>query len=257
MIREIALAGVLAKVAAAGILDECININFRQDWLVADCLQAKGSSARINSAVYIDNKLTNNDGNLRWQANGGYRLSCRDCALIGLTYTCTCRPNFGQYRATSINLEEHIANYNGFLLSNLTGPARIPSASSPIPVPADFSYSLKGGALSCTSPEQYDECDRSSPSPQPADCGEATIGSSHAGEECLVDRWYFPWEVYTSFQSVSPVPAVSGAWNFAVYGNHRCDGAVLGRAAPGTCTKFSRYGVGVKVEPLFNGNWRV
>ncbi|KXJ86394.1 hypothetical protein Micbo1qcDRAFT_209088 [Microdochium bolleyi] len=257
MLPKIAVAAAFTSLAAAGILQECINISYRQDWLVADCLTGDGTGTRINSAVYIENKFTNNDANLRWQANGGYRLSCRGCTMVGTIFSCSCRPNFLDYRQTSINIEEHIGVYKGYLLSNLTGPPQIPSKSSTVPVPSDFSYTLRVGSTNCTSPENYDDCDSTKPSARPADCGEGVLASSAVGSDCLVNRWYFPWEVYTSFQSINPAPAVSNAWSFTVYDGYQCNGAVLGKAAPGTCSKYSKYGVGVKVEPLFNGDWRV
>ncbi|KAH7018013.1 Cyanovirin-N [Microdochium trichocladiopsis] len=257
MVRQLAVIAALATVAAAGILSDCTNIDFREKWLVADCLTGKDASTRINSAVFIGNKLTNNDGNLQWQANGGYATYCRDCTFAGTTYTCSCRPNFGQYKWTSINLEEHIANYNGFLLSNLTGPARTPSRASTVPVPASFSYDLRYAATNCTSPEDYYECNDDLPLAQPGDCANGGGLSLNYAVDCFKNRWYFPWEVYTTFQSLQPGAAVSGAWEFTVFGDLECSGAPLGKAPEGACSKFAEFGVGVRVEPLFNGDWRV
>ena len=53
-------------------------------------------------------------------------------------------------------LEEHISNYNGHLLSNLTGEPAIPPKSSNISIPTDLGYKLYlAESYPCTSGRYY------------------------------------------------------------------------------------------------------
>ena len=63
--RQLVIVAAAATAVVAGVLDECINISLRQEWVVADCLTGQDATTRINSAVYIGNKLVNNDANLQ------------------------------------------------------------------------------------------------------------------------------------------------------------------------------------------------
>lgn len=92
-------------------------------------------------------------------------------------------------------------------------------------------------------------------------CGTAASVSLSSPQACYMSRWYFPWEVYDSFQGLQPQEDApggdSGAWEYTVYGDVGCNGQPLGKAKEGSCSRFAEFGVGVRVEPLFNGDWRV
>lgn len=65
MIKQLTIIAAAVTVVVAGVLDECVNIILRQEWIVADCLTGADATTRVNSAVFIGNKLVNNDANLQ------------------------------------------------------------------------------------------------------------------------------------------------------------------------------------------------
>ncbi|KAL3441767.1 Cyanovirin-N [Aspergillus insuetus] len=147
------LAGAAALVAAQGYASECTDITYNDYWLVATCPTDDGEE--ITSSVFLANKIGNNDGNLDWATNGEYRQGCSDCSLVeGKTLSCSCliasRPSAID---TTLDLEEHIANYNGHLLSNQTGAIATIPANSSVPVPSDFSVVVQVSSTnnSCSS----------------------------------------------------------------------------------------------------------
>jgi hypothetical protein len=56
------------QAGPAPINTQCINFEYRQEWLIADCLTGEDATTRIQSAVYLRNKIGNNDGSLQWEA---------------------------------------------------------------------------------------------------------------------------------------------------------------------------------------------
>ena len=56
------------QAVPAPINTQCINFEYRQGWLIAECLTSEDSTTRIQSAVYLPNKIANNDGSLQWGA---------------------------------------------------------------------------------------------------------------------------------------------------------------------------------------------
>ncbi|KAL2824247.1 Cyanovirin-N [Aspergillus cavernicola] len=143
-----ALTGA-ALAAAQGFSSECTDISLNDYWLVATC--PTGSGEEITSSVFLAHKISNNNGNLEWTEDGEYGQSCEDCTLDGASLNCGCiinsRPSL---QDTTLNLEEHIANYEGHLLSNQTGAITTIPANSDIPVPSDFAVQLRVSTLNNT-----------------------------------------------------------------------------------------------------------
>lgn len=50
------------------IAPHCTNAHITQNWIVADCPTGPDSDDTIESAVYLPNKITNDDGVLKWKA---------------------------------------------------------------------------------------------------------------------------------------------------------------------------------------------
>jgi hypothetical protein len=49
------------------VASQCTNYKVHSEWLVADCLTGEDATTRIQSAVALMNKVSNNDGALKWQ----------------------------------------------------------------------------------------------------------------------------------------------------------------------------------------------
>ncbi|KAL4913615.1 Cyanovirin-N [Aspergillus aurantiobrunneus] len=131
-----------ALTAAQGYSSECTNVSLNNAWLIATCPTGKGDD--ITSSVFLNYKIGNNDGVLEWSENGQYRQSCSNCILSdSATLQCECRTAaIPRNRNTTLNLEEHIANYEGHLLSNQTGPITTIPENSATPVPTDLAVQI-------------------------------------------------------------------------------------------------------------------
>ncbi|KAL2864393.1 uncharacterized protein BJX67DRAFT_383864 [Aspergillus lucknowensis] len=151
MSRSLTLLGLTALVAAQGYSSECSDITLNNSWLVATC--PTGNGDEITSSVFLANKIGNNGGNLEWAANGEYRETCEECVLNdAATLFCRCRvADRPSLQDTTINLEEHIANYEGHLLSDQAGPVTTIPKNSDVAVPSDFGVEilLNGPSSSC------------------------------------------------------------------------------------------------------------
>ncbi|KAL4878094.1 Cyanovirin-N [Aspergillus karnatakaensis] len=163
-----------ALTAAQGFSSECTDISFRNHWLIATC--PTGNGDEITSSVYLSAKISNNNANLEWVENGRYPSSCQDCTIVdGATLQCQCRVNWiPRLQTATLNLEEHIANYEGHLLSNQTGPITTIPENSSTPVPADIPTSI---ALDLGN----DDCSRIGTNVglgSPSDCYYVNFGSS-------------------------------------------------------------------------------
>lgn len=54
-----------APTAVGGtIAKDCINVQLRDHWLIADCLTGKDKDDRIQSSVYLPSKITNREATL-------------------------------------------------------------------------------------------------------------------------------------------------------------------------------------------------
>lgn len=52
-----------SSFVSALIADDCTNLRLQNNWLIGNCLTGTGTQ-RIQSSVYIGNKLTNREGSL-------------------------------------------------------------------------------------------------------------------------------------------------------------------------------------------------
>lgn len=118
-IQNVALAG-------GGFTQSCKNIQFtlftRQGGfspLTADCNTRTGE-VRSGSFNFLDlnANITNNDGTLAWQKDGGFANSVNNCGLSVSNVTmlfCDATKMDGSVVNTSINLDDKIANNDGNL----------------------------------------------------------------------------------------------------------------------------------------------
>ncbi|KAK2018457.1 Cyanovirin-N [Colletotrichum eremochloae] len=81
----------------------------------AECRSRSGSWGR--SDLSLPKCLANSNGRLVEQNNGGYDLSCdvRSCQTSGTSITCNCKDYGGNWRSTSYNLNNVLANDDGVL----------------------------------------------------------------------------------------------------------------------------------------------
>jgi hypothetical protein len=135
---------------------------------------------------------------------------------------------------TNIFIEEHIGNYNGHLLSNLSGTPVIP-ANSDVPIPSNFTYTLLLGTdqPNCTAGRVY------------SDNRVHTCGG-------------FPFSS-TAYNFSSGIFLAGGdSWGFAGYTNKYCNDApyyTLGPEDEGKCKAFNTWSFGLSVRPLWNAVW--
>jgi hypothetical protein len=91
----------------------CNGIALGGSTLSASCYniagQAQSTSLDLNTCV------TNGNGVVSFQVNGGYGASCTGCALSGTVMSCQCYDVAGQAKPTSIDLNQGISNCNGVL----------------------------------------------------------------------------------------------------------------------------------------------
>jgi hypothetical protein len=109
--QDIALAG-------GGFSASCNNLTFRggPTTLGANCYNNTGTA--VHTEVDLNDHITNNNGNLAWERDGGMDGSTKNCELIevGSTYmVCDAARKDGSYNQSSIHLDDEIANYNGVL----------------------------------------------------------------------------------------------------------------------------------------------
>ncbi|KAL4790127.1 Cyanovirin-N [Aspergillus venezuelensis] len=137
----LAVAGA-TLAAAQGYSTECTDVSLNNAWLIGTCPDGNGN--QITSSVFLNNKLSNSDGTLTWTEDGSYRSSCSDCSLTdAATLSCKCSiASSSSAHDTTINLEEHIANYEGHLLSNQTGAITDIPTDSSVAVPSDFAVQI-------------------------------------------------------------------------------------------------------------------
>ncbi|KAH7305311.1 Cyanovirin-N [Stachybotrys elegans] len=251
--RSLALAIAAAglTLAQSGFVDECTGLKVEQTYLFGSCLTGTDASSRIDSTVFLGSKITNRDGHLEWTAgsNGGYSSSCSQCSLEQAVLTCECQKGSDGRLWTSINLEERVSNYDGHLLSNVTGSVNIPEGNSPIPVANDFSWRLLPGDTS-----QWPSNTPPVANPGPCDGGGYTASGN--SPTCITFRWPVSGEIYNAFQGMNPI-AAENAWTFTIYDQPLCAGAPIVEIAPeeaNTCHTFSKKGLSVSIQPAWNSD---
>ncbi|KAF4160049.1 hypothetical protein CNMCM6069_009733 [Aspergillus lentulus] len=221
-------------VHAQGYSKECSDIYLNEGWLVATCPKDDGNG-NITSSVYLPNKIVNDNAVLKWAIDGLYWNSCKDCALTnsGSTLQCSCRGAPSPYRNTTLNLEEHIANYDGHLLSNLTGPVTTVPSDSSYPIPSEFEVELDMSTLN-------NSC---------ASSGATIILNSPTS--C----WYLNLGVEYSWACGNSVN--NQGWEIVGYSDTDCTSdpvAAFTQENQGTCLTFSTGVKGFSVTPLWNAD---
>ncbi|RAK78036.1 CVNH domain-containing protein [Aspergillus fijiensis CBS 313.89] len=228
-------AGLCTSVYGQGYADECIDIYLKESWLVGTCPTSNGTGT-ITSSVFLPNKITNTGGTLGWKIDGAYSQSCGECQLLagGGSLDCLCEGPYGTInKNTTLNLEEHIANYDGHLLSNLTGSIISIPANSSWPVPSDFNLQLQTASSdnNCTTIGGYISLN------DPQDCYYLNIGV----------QYYF----YAA-QTVN-----NQGWEIAAYHDSLCSGKPAGTFTPDNddiCLTFPDGVTGFSVTPLWNAD---
>ncbi|KAH6918060.1 Cyanovirin-N [Coprinopsis sp. MPI-PUGE-AT-0042] len=269
MVRTYTLASIAALFVVARaspallpraetIGSQCTNTRISQGWLIAECLTGSGTT-RITSGTYLANKVTNDDGVLKWKTDGFYAGSCSGCQLIdgGSKLNCQCRPNFGQNKDATITLDEHIGVYNGHLLSNFAGSPAVPNAPSKYEFPADLYYRIGGNATCVEDPPSIPGwCETTMPkctSSDKTDYTETPILLGAPLSTCWEPNFYFADKMAFSDIKLAGV----GAWEVTAYSDGACT-KKLGTISPeqaGVCLTFGGEKVrGITSRPLFNGD---
>ncbi len=97
--------------------------------LAANC--ASGSGSLVSTSLDLDACLTNSNGALGWETNGGFAGSCSSCALAGgSTLTCQCANVAAQNAATTLDLSTGINNCGGVLTCGACGTGTTSSGPS-------------------------------------------------------------------------------------------------------------------------------
>ncbi|EPS44262.1 hypothetical protein H072_1743 [Dactylellina haptotyla CBS 200.50] len=249
----LAIASIGFSAVQASISSQCINIRLQNTWLIADCLTGSGTT-RIQSSVYLQNRITNHESVLEWQVNGNFASSCTGCTIVSpATLSCSCRPTGGQAVPASINLEDHIAVYSGFLLSNLSGTPTPPVTASSISFPSDPSWQVFYGNTSCYS-TNTDTCPNTGVGSETTCSQYPSVSTNDGVLNCFAFRWPVSvpvWETFADFKVVAP----SGAYKFQLFDTLDCTGGVKGTIAPnelGTCKEFRKQMYAFSAVPLWN-----
>ncbi|KAL4898979.1 hypothetical protein BDW74DRAFT_184169 [Aspergillus multicolor] len=230
----LALAGA-GLASAQGFSTECTDISLNDNWLIATCPTGSGSS--ISSSVFLNNKISNNNGNLEWVEDGHYGASCVDCSVSDGTLSCTCRGNWDPNVASSLNLEEHIANYEGHLLSNQTGEITTIPADSTVAVPSSFDLTL-----SLVAPFLG------------TDCSTAGTILSLGPNDCY---YINPGGIGTVYYSAG-IQTGNEGWEIVAYSDPECTSeAVYTFTAEDNdkCVPFDPNASAFGVKPLWNADW--
>jgi hypothetical protein len=105
----------------AGYTGSCAVGQLQAGSVLAD--NCKNDARTLSSpALDLNACLTNANGSLAWQNNGGFAGSCTGCALKnGSSLTCQCKNVSAQSTATTIDLSANINNCNGILTCGACG----------------------------------------------------------------------------------------------------------------------------------------
>ncbi|KAF2114841.1 Cyanovirin-N [Lophiotrema nucula] len=255
---SLALTAVDAIPLAARLIGgDCTDFHLQGQWLVANCLPSQNTTTRIQSTIYLPNKITNHEGTLEWKQKGGYSQTCADCRIVdGPGLNCQCRPTGGPRKNTTLTLDEHIKNYSGHLLTDLDGTPTPPPISSSIDIPSDLTWSTFQGDNQCYS-TNADSCKNFSPSPGSCPKQATAISSDGIPVQCQAFRIPVSIPVWETFGSLR-VDASSQAYEVEIYDNLDCTGSPIKTIGPdkyGTCEKMPRQGYAFSVMPLWNADY--
>ncbi|KAF1959271.1 Cyanovirin-N [Byssothecium circinans] len=241
---------------AGTIGSQCTDVKISQGWLVGNCLTGSGDT-RITSGTNLNNKITNDDGVLKWKEDGSYSRYCEGCKLLegGSSLNCQCRPNFGQSKDTTLKLDEHIGVYNGHLLSDTKGTPPPPSSPSKYDFPSDFTYGFGGNGTCVDGSVRPDWCAGVAPgctNGDRSDLKETPFQHITPINKCLAPAIYFE----DKFQFSQLKLAGVGAWELTGYSDEACTKKVVTISSEdaGTCKTLPEQVRGVLSRPLFNGD---
>ena len=105
---------ILEAVTATGFSLSSIDVKLEGSKLKARCKDMEG--LYHDSAIELNNYIENIDGFLEWQPNGNFIASSRNVVLAGTVLKCQSKNREGEWRRTSIDLDEQIFNSNGRLI---------------------------------------------------------------------------------------------------------------------------------------------
>ncbi|KAF2791704.1 Cyanovirin-N [Melanomma pulvis-pyrius CBS 109.77] len=254
-----AVPAIVPRAEPGLISADCIDVFLRGSWLVGSCLTGEGTT-RVQSSVYLSSKITNREGTISWKIAGGYGASCKDCKIInGSSLNCQCYvTGRASTRNTTLNLDEHIHNYRGHLLTDQFGTPVVPPTST-VPVPTDFSWTLSMGASNCFSdrPDYDISFCRSTTNNTTQPCNSYNdVESYDAPVQCFAWRMPISTPIWMEFEKMR-ANAPSKAIEFLVYDNMDCNGEPFDSVKPGeygTCKLFPQAARGVRTKMLWNAD---
>ena len=117
-IGSFALLLTSAALAAGDFTQTCRDIDLRRgSVLEAVCRSVSGRPSR--DRINLNDYIANIDGDLRWQRNGNFSASSRNCDLDryrgNTILRCDTQRRNGTWTSSSVNLDDRIANINGTL----------------------------------------------------------------------------------------------------------------------------------------------
>ncbi|OJJ50136.1 hypothetical protein ASPZODRAFT_164138 [Penicilliopsis zonata CBS 506.65] len=217
-----------------GYSTECTDLYYSEGWLVGTCPTDDGGT--ISSSVYLPTKIENSEGTLEWKTDGAYWDTCDDCTLVdsGSTLQCYCDATSSKNDKTStLDLEEYIANYDGHLLSNLTGAITSIPANSSYGIPATFDVEL----LLSSESNECSEYGATISLNDPTDCYYLNLGVEYT------------WACGSSVDN--------DGWEIIGYTTEDCTGDAIVTFTPDnedTCYTFTEGVIGFSVTPLWNAD---
>ncbi|GFF37970.1 hypothetical protein IFM46972_05392 [Aspergillus udagawae] len=236
-------------VHAQGYSKECSNIYLNEGWLVATC-PTDGDNGSITSSVYLPNKIANINAVLEISQRSLLELlqgllahqQRVNTAMLVQRFTISVQKHNIKSRqgpqtyvdiSTNSLAEEHIANYEGHLLSNLTGAVTTVPADSSHPVPSDFEMELELSTLnnSCAKYGGTITLNR------PTSCYYLNIGVEYS------------WACGNSVNN--------HGWEIVGYSDKDCKSAPVAtftQENQGTCLTFSTGVKGFSMTPLWNAD---
>jgi len=242
-----------APPGSLSVKTSCVNTTLQQEWFIGWCLTGKRDKY-IQSSVYLGNKIENSNGYLTWGTTADYNIYCNSCTLSDTSeLSCICPTGGEPLFTTTINLEEHIANYNGYLLNDLSGPPIVPTHSKPNLFPSDVSWAYDPGDTYC-----FNTTD-------PATCAFETYGpgcDGVASSRYIVPTCYY--DVFTTstgssardFKSMA-FYATDGAYVFEIWDNLACSGwpsATITAAEYAQCVPLHKRLVAWAAVPQWNAD---
>ncbi|KAF3927972.1 hypothetical protein ABW20_dc0109783 [Dactylellina cionopaga] len=236
------------------IKTSCVNTTIQQDWFIGWCLTGSHGK-RIQSSVYLGNKVISSNGDLTWgDVYPGYSYYCNSCYLQNTSeLSCICPAGGKPLYRTTLNLEQHIANYNGFLLNDIAGPPTVPTRSKTGLFPSDVQWGYDPGDTSCFTNVSAETCAFLTWGPG---C-DGIVSGRNIVPQCYYD--YFELDTGSSARTFESLvlTATDGAYKFQIYDNLECSGRPSATIIPseyGQCVKFHKKLVAWSAIPQWNAD---